>query len=76
MAQPARAKIKKSKPAVDPVVIPVDSSGKIPLTNVANLEDCEFSVTYPADKNICEIKCTVKFRKGTKEDDYTVSLSS
>ena len=78
MAQPARAKIKtkKAKPAADATIIYIDSAGKVTATTVDNLADCAFSVTYPANKTICEIKCIVTFKKSDKEDDYTVSLSS
>lgn len=78
MAQPARAKIKvkKAKQAEDPTIIYIDSAGKVTPTSVANLSPCEFSVSYPKDKNIAEIKCIVTFKKSDKEDDYTVSLSS
>ena len=76
MAQPARAKVKKAKQAEDPTIIYIDSAGKVTATTVDNLADCQFSVTYPANKTICEIKCIVTFKKSDKEDDYTVSLSS
>jgi hypothetical protein len=76
MAQPARAKIKKAKPAADATLIYINSAGKVTPTTVVNLADCAFSVTYPANKTVCEIKCIVTFKKTDKEDDYTVSLSS
>ena len=76
MAQPARAKVKKAKIAEDPTIIYVDSAGKVTPTTVSNLGLCEFSVSYPPNKYIADIKCIVTFRKSEKEDDYTVSLSS
>ena len=76
MAQPARAKIKKTKVAEDPTIIYINNAGKVNPTTVSNLGLCEFSVTYPSDRNIAEIKCIVTFKKSAKQDDYTVSLSS
>jgi len=76
MAQAAKAKVKKVRPAEDPTVINIDSAGKVTATTVANEGPCEFNVTYPSGKNIAEIKCIVTFKKSDKEDDYTVSLSS